>query len=67
MTLMIRLQEFLRKIVSVLEMFSEEFESNIMNAIFKIAVEKVQQFEELKKEGMNFNVDCQNAVYFDNI
>lgn len=35
------LLEFLRKVVSVLEMFSNEFESSIMNTVFTISLEKV--------------------------
>jgi hypothetical protein len=45
---MIKLLEFLRKVVTVLEMFSENFEKTIMNTIFKIAITKVKQFEALK-------------------
>lgn len=67
-TLMIRLLGFLRKVITILEMFSEEFEKTIMNSVFKIGIEKVKQFDNVKygKNVLGSNATKQDVFSDDN-
>jgi len=63
-TLMIRLLGFLRKVITVLDLFSVDFEKTIMNSIFKIGIEKVKQFDNINYEKKS-TVTCKEDVFSD--
>jgi len=59
---MIKLLGFLRKVITILELFSESFQNTIMNTIFSIAIQKVKQFSTFK----NSNADNDEIVSDEN-
>lgn len=58
--LLVVLLEFLRKVVAVLEMFSENFQSSIMNTVFSVSLEQVGKLSTIKNNGIDVaeKTDC---------
>lgn len=50
--LMVSLLEFLRKVVTILDMFSKSFEENIMNTVLQTSLNKISEVVQLKADGI---------------
>ena len=48
--LLVSLLEFLRRVISVMEMFSKEFEQSVHSQIAKLAINKVRELNDIKKQ-----------------